>query len=122
MLPAGSTNAYLSVHSVLNSRFSESTFRFLFRARQGFYFTEETGTVRKSDRIVVGNDDLCDRGEVSFKLDIRAKKSSLSNIHLKTNLTVLVNCGGVPQWLRRKKAPAEEKKKALTSHGHSELS
>lgn len=112
MLPAGSTNAYLSVHSVLNSRFSESTFRFLFRARQGFYFTEETGTVRKSDRIVVGNDDLCDRGEVSFKLDIRAKKSSLSNIHLKTNLTVLVNCGGSTTVTAEEKSTRGRKKKS----------
>src|SRR4029434_10665888 len=36
VLPTGSTNAYLSVHSVLHWRFLESTFRFLFKARHDF--------------------------------------------------------------------------------------
>src|SRR4029434_7974168 len=38
VLPTGSTNAYLSVHSVLNSRFLESTFLFLSGLKHAMIF------------------------------------------------------------------------------------
>src|SRR4029434_2302135 len=43
VLPTGSTNASLSVHTVLNSRFLESTFSFLvgFKARHVFRFAKK---------------------------------------------------------------------------------
>src|SRR4029434_4663216 len=38
LLPTGSTNAYLSVHSVLNKRFLESTFLFLSGLKHAMIF------------------------------------------------------------------------------------
>src|SRR4029434_6225525 len=48
VLPTGSTNAYFSVHSFLNSRFSVSTFLFLSCLEHAMIFQcKETDTVGK---------------------------------------------------------------------------